>query len=77
MKICIQTGDVIDRIGAKKGYALFKKQVLKALTGILTKPLELRQKIMMSLCKTKNILEPAYLKKASTLLLNIMQMSLQ
>lgn len=25
MKICIQTGDVIDRIGAKKGYALFKK----------------------------------------------------
>lgn len=25
MKICIQTGDVIDKIGAKKGYALFKK----------------------------------------------------
>ena len=44
MKICIQTGDVIDRIGAKKGYALFKKTGFESIDWNLDKALKIAPK---------------------------------
>lgn len=64
MKVCIQTGDVIDRVGAEKGYALFKKAGFESIDWNLDHALKIDFKNYDKVMKNKEYIGTCIFEKS-------------